>query len=71
MSHTDVTILSFPTKTHNWHLIYFNTVFKKVIEQHASDSLRACVYILCLHSVVSHKHIRELKQATFLTTRTS
>ena len=71
MSHTDVTVLSFQTKTHNCMALNLFTVFKKVIEQHASDSLRACVYILCLHSVVSHKHIRELKQATFLTTRTS
>ena len=27
------------------------------IEYHASDPLHACVYILCLHSVVSHEHI--------------
>ena len=26
-------------------------------EHHASDPLHACVYILCLHSVVSHEHI--------------
>ena len=25
-------------------------------EHHASDPLHACVYILCLHSVVSHEH---------------
>ena len=25
-------------------------------EYHASDPLHACVYILCLHSVVSHEH---------------
>ena len=25
-------------------------------EYHTSDPLHACVYILCLHSVVSHEH---------------